>query len=79
MCARSVRAVDAGFEHAATELRQLVEEQDAAVGQAELAGTRNAAAADQRDVRTAVMRRAKRRRVHQTDARRQSPRPNGSS
>ena len=36
------------FERAAVELRQLVEEQHAVVGEADLAGPRHAAAADQR-------------------------------
>ena len=59
------------LEHAAAELRQLVEKQHAAVRQAQFAGPRIRAAADERDVRAGVMRRAKRPRANQAAARRQ--------
>jgi hypothetical protein len=49
----------------AVELRQLVEEQDALVRQADLAGLRDAAAADQPGVADGVVRRAERPHRHQ--------------
>ena len=48
------------FEHVSRELRQLVEKQHAVMRQADLAGTRYATAADERDVGDGVMRRAER-------------------
>ena len=45
-----------GLEHGARELRQLVEEEDAVVGEADLAGLRAAAAADDRRHRGGVVR-----------------------
>ncbi len=51
------------LERRARELAQLVQEQDAAVGEARLAGTRARAAADDRRRRGGVMRRPKRRQL----------------
>ena len=48
------------FEHVPAELGHLVEEQHAVVREADLAGTRMLSAADERDVRDRVMRRAER-------------------
>jgi hypothetical protein len=53
------------------ELEHLVEEQDAVVGEADLARTRLRPAADQRGIRDGVMRRAKRPVGEQAGARRQ--------
>ena len=59
------------LEHAAIELRHLVEEEHAVVRERDLAGPRDRAAADERDVRDGVMRRAKRPLAEQAHAGRQ--------
>jgi hypothetical protein len=48
-----------GFQHLAVELGQFIEKQDALMGQADFAGARWIAAADQRHRRGGVMRAAK--------------------
>ena len=59
------------LEHTPVELRHLVEEEDAVVGKRDLAGTRDGSAADERDVRHGVVRRAKGPLGQEADARRQ--------
>ena len=61
------------LEHAAIELRHFVEKQHAVMREADLAGPRRAAAADQRDVGDGVMRRAKRPLGEQSDTGRSCP------
>ena len=61
------------FEHAPIELRHLVEKQHAAMGEAHFAGPRRRSAADQRDVRDGVMRRAERPLLEQPNAGPQLP------
>ena len=62
------------LEHGSRKLGQLVEEQDAAVRQARLSGTRRGTAADDRGGRGAVMRRPKRRREDDRTPRRAASR-----
>src|SRR5581483_2940288 len=62
------------LERLAVELRELVEEEDAAVGEADLAGERGAAAADERGHRRAVVRGAERRVADQRVIGREQPR-----
>ena len=64
------------FEHVAVELGQLVEEQHAVMRERDLSGPRHRAAADQRDRRCRVVRRAERARLPCAADRRdlQSPR-----
>jgi IS5 family transposase len=56
------------LEHATIELRHLVEKQHAVMREADFSWPRRAAAADERDVRDGVMRRAKRALGQQPDA-----------
>src|SRR5262249_23726676 len=78
ICARDVddallERLTETFEDATAELRQLVEKEDAAMCEAQLARARGRAAAAERDVRARVMRRTKGPRRHETGSGMQQP------